>query len=64
MKVVTPRAQLDEFIDKYSPEVAKHARAAFAAMRRRLPAAHVLVYDNYIKSVSAKQRPRCPAAAA
>jgi Domain of unknown function (DU1801) len=47
MKTVTPRAQLDEFIDKYSPEVAKHARAAFAAMRRRLPAAHVLVYDNY-----------------
>lgn len=47
MRSVTPRAQLDQFIDKYSPEVAKHARATFAAMRRRLPAAHVLVYDNY-----------------
>jgi hypothetical protein len=83
VKSVTPRAQLDQFIDKYSPEVAKHARAAFAALRRRLPAAHVLVYENYnalaigfgptlskgkrgaliIKSISAKQRSRRPAAA-
>jgi hypothetical protein len=47
MKKVTPRAQLDAFIDEYSPEVAKQARAAFAVMRRRLPAAQVLVYDNY-----------------
>jgi hypothetical protein len=47
MKTVTPRAQLDEFIGRYSPGVAEPARAAFAVMRRRLPAAHVLVYDNY-----------------
>jgi hypothetical protein len=47
MKRVTPRAQLEAFIGKYSSEVAKKARAAFAVMRRRLPAAQVLVYDNY-----------------
>ena len=47
MKKVAPRAQLDAFIDRYSLEVARRARAAFAVMRRRLPAAQVLVYDNY-----------------
>jgi hypothetical protein len=44
---VTPKAQLDAFIDKYSPEIAKLARAVYAAMRKRLPAANALVYDNY-----------------
>ena len=43
----TAKAQLDGFIDRYSPEVAKIARAAYALMRKRLPAATVLVYDNY-----------------
>lgn len=43
----TPRAQLDSFIDKYSPDVARLTRAAVSAMRKRLPAANVLVYDNY-----------------
>jgi hypothetical protein len=43
----TPRAQLDGFIDKYSPEVARLTRQTVAAMRKRLPAANVLVYDNY-----------------
>lgn len=44
---MTPKAQLDSFIAKYSPEVAKLARAAIARMRKLLPAAHLLVYDNY-----------------
>jgi hypothetical protein len=44
---MTARAQLDGLIAKYSPEVAKVARAAIARMRKMLPAAHVLVYDNY-----------------
>lgn len=44
---LTPKQQLDTFIDKFSPEVAKTARAAFAWMRRRLPGATVLAYDNY-----------------
>ena len=43
----TAQAQLDGFIAKYSPEVAKLARAAIARMRKLLPAAQVLVYDNY-----------------
>ena len=44
---MTPKAQLDGFIAKYSPEVAKLATAAIARMRKMLPAAQVLVYDNY-----------------
>jgi hypothetical protein len=43
----TAKAQLDGFIAKYSPDVAKLARAAIARMRALLPAAQVLVYDNY-----------------
>jgi hypothetical protein len=45
--VATAQAQLDGFIAKYSPEVAKLGRAAIARMRKLLPAAQVLVYDNY-----------------
>ena len=44
---MTPQAQLDRFIDKFSPDVAKLGRAAIARMRKFLPAAQVLVYDNY-----------------
>lgn len=47
MKAATPKAQLDAFIDKYSPDVAALGRRAFAQMRKLI-----------IKSVSAKQRPR------
>jgi hypothetical protein len=43
----TAKAQLDGFIAKYSPEVAKLGQAAIARMRKLLPAAQVLVYDNY-----------------
>jgi hypothetical protein len=46
-RAATPRAQLDAFIDKYSADVAKQGRTAFAKMRKLLPAATVLVYDNY-----------------
>ena len=45
--MATPQAQLDGFIANYSPEVAKLGRAAIARMRKLLPAAHLLVYDNY-----------------
>jgi hypothetical protein len=44
---MTPQAQLDGFIDKFSPDVAKLGRAAITRMRKFLPAAQVLVYDNY-----------------
>ena len=46
-RVATAQAQLDGFIAKYSPEVAQLGRAAIARMRKLLPAAQVLVYDNY-----------------
>jgi hypothetical protein len=45
--MATARAQLDAFIAKYSADVAKLGRAAIARMRKLLPAAQVLVYDNY-----------------
>jgi hypothetical protein len=41
------QAQLDNFLDKFTPEVADSARADLAAMRARLPGATILVYDNY-----------------
>lgn len=43
----SPRAQLDAFIGKYSPDVAAQGRAALATLRRLVPGAVKLVYDNY-----------------
>ena len=43
----SPRAQLERFISKYSPEVAAEGRAALAKLRRLVPGAVELVYDNY-----------------
>ncbi|MGC2299665.1 MAG: hypothetical protein WA476_12740 [Acidobacteriaceae bacterium] len=40
-------AQLDAFLDKFSPEVAAQARTALRKMRARLPGAIELCYDNY-----------------
>ena len=40
-------AQLDGFIDKYTPDMAALTRALFARMKARLPGAAILVYDNY-----------------
>jgi hypothetical protein len=42
-----PEDQLNEFIARFSPEVAEQAQAALAKMRARLPGAIELVYDNY-----------------
>jgi len=39
--------QLAECIDKFTPEMAKSIRAVRAALRKRLPTANELVYDNY-----------------
>lgn len=47
MAELSPQKQLDAFIDKYDPAIAKQTRAALKKMRARLPNAHVLVYDNY-----------------
>jgi hypothetical protein len=43
----TPKKQLDGFIAKYSLSVAKTAKTALEKMRKRLPGAIELVYDNY-----------------
>jgi hypothetical protein len=40
-------AQIEGFIAKYSDPIAAEIRAARAEMRRRLPGAVELVYDNY-----------------
>ncbi len=44
---MTPQAELDGFIDRFTPEVAAQARRALAAVGERLPGATILVYDNY-----------------
>jgi hypothetical protein len=41
------KAQLDSFIDKFTPDIAMFTRRALAKMRKRLPGAVVMVYDNY-----------------
>jgi hypothetical protein len=46
-KPLSPAKQLAGFIDKFTPEVAATAKAALAKMRKRLPGALQLVYDNY-----------------
>ena len=43
----SPARWLAGFIARYDPAVAKLARAARAAMRKRFPTANELVYDNY-----------------
>jgi Domain of unknown function (DU1801) len=43
----TAEQRLAEFIDKFAPDVATLIRAARRMMRRRLPSAVELVYDNY-----------------
>jgi hypothetical protein len=40
-------AQLDDFISRYSAEIARLARDVLAKMTRRFPGALQLVYDNY-----------------
>jgi Domain of unknown function (DU1801) len=44
---MTPQAQLDVFLDRFTPDIAKLARAAIARMKKRLPGSQLLVYDNF-----------------
>src|SRR4051812_18190883 len=48
-KTAPPSAstQLAGFLAKFDPQVARLARDCRAALRKRLPSAHELVYDNY-----------------
>jgi hypothetical protein len=43
----TAEKQLAGFIAKFTPEMAKRIRAARAKMRKRIPSALELVYDNF-----------------
>jgi hypothetical protein len=55
-----PEAQLAGFIDKFDPELADRIKSVRAALRKRLPAALELVYDNYnffVIGYSATERP-------
>jgi hypothetical protein len=45
--VATPAAQLAAFLARYDPAIARLARSARAALRRRFPTAIEQVYDNY-----------------
>jgi hypothetical protein len=47
MPTPEPEQRLDEFIAKFTPEMGKLIRAARATMRRIIPQALELVYDNY-----------------
>ena len=47
MPAKSPQAQLEEFISKYSPAVAADGKAALTKLRRLVPGAVQLVYDNY-----------------
>lgn len=44
---MTPKAELDTFLAKFTPEMAKSTKAVLAAMRKICPGAVELVYDNY-----------------
>jgi hypothetical protein len=41
------RRQLNEFIDKFTPQVADRARELLGRLEARIPGATILVYDNY-----------------
>ncbi len=43
----SPESQLTEFIARYSPEIGAQADAVLARMRKLVPGAIELVYDNY-----------------
>jgi hypothetical protein len=47
MPTPRPAQQLKVFLAKFEPRVAASARSALARLRKRLPGATELVYDNY-----------------
>lgn len=46
-RAAAPHEQLAGFIAKFEPRLQAQIRAARRALRKRLPTAHELVYDNY-----------------
>jgi hypothetical protein len=54
------KRQLDSFLAKYDPEVAAFARRALAKMRKLVPGAVEMIYDNYnwlVMGFSPTERP-------
>lgn len=47
MAADSPAAQLNAFVARYSPDIAKQVRAMLKTLRARLPGAVEMVYDNY-----------------
>jgi hypothetical protein len=47
MSALTPQQQLDVLIDRYTDDVAAAMRKALRHLRRRVPGATEMVYDNY-----------------
>jgi hypothetical protein len=47
LDAAAPEVQLASFLAKFTPEIASQAEAILARMRKRLPNALELVYDNY-----------------
>ncbi len=43
----TTQAQIDGFIDRFTPEIAAQGRAALVKLQQRVPGATIMVYDNY-----------------
>ena len=44
---MTPREQLNTFLRRFSPDIARTARSALAKLRKLTPGATEMVYDNY-----------------
>jgi hypothetical protein len=44
---ISPAKQLSLFLHRFSPDIVKLAKAARAKLRKRLPGAVEMVYDNY-----------------
>ena len=44
---INPKRQLDSFLAKYDPAIAAFTRRVLAKLRKRLPGAVEIVYDNY-----------------
>ena len=47
MKELSPAKQWDGFLARFNPEIVALVRGSLARMRKRLPGAVELVYDNY-----------------
>lgn len=61
MKTATPEKLLAGFIAKFTPQMAAQIRAARSKMRKRIPKAQELVYDNYnffVIGYGPNERPR------